>query len=181
MSLPEFRVAKVGHMQNGVLRIRGKEPESGQAGKMVLQLFFGFGCFACVLLFFSSYSESGFDDLYYLLESMALTLVFFTLMGFIPYFLLTHGIHLIRVVSGHHKLWWDDFTFDGEIVESRRFRFKASDIASVESGIKKFPDLDSWYYASVVDSGGIEIGRVMVVRSDRKKMVSYLSELFGVS
>ena len=47
--------------------------------------------------------------------------------------------------------------------------------------VKKIPDLDSWYYASVVDSGGIEIGRVMVVRSDRKKMVSYLSELFGVS
>ena len=35
--------------------------------------------------------------------------------------------------------------------------------------------------ASVIDSDGIEIGRVMVVRSDRKKMVSYLSELFGVS
>jgi len=181
MSLPEFRVAKVGHMQNGVLRIRGKEPESGQAGKMAFQLFFGFGCFASALLFFSSYSESGFDDLYYLLEFAALPLAFFTLMGFVPYFLLTHGIHMIRVVSGHHKLWWDDFTFDGETVKSRRFRFKAGDIASVEPGIKKFPDLDSWYYASVVDSGGIEIGRVMVVRSDRKKMVSYLSELFGVS
>lgn len=181
MSLPEFRVAKVDHMQNGVLRIRGKELDSSHAGKMAFQLFFGFGCFASAFSFFTSYSESGFDDLYYLLQSAALPLVFFTLMGFIPYFLLTHGIHLIRVVSGHHKLWWDDFTFDGETVKSRRFRFKASDIASVEPGIKKFPDLDSWYYASVVDSDGIEIGRVMVVRSDRKKMVSYLSELFGVS
>ena len=66
-------------------------------------------------------------------------------------------------------------------MKSGRFRFKASDISSVGSGVKKFPDLDSWYYASVIDSDGIEIGRVMVVRSDRKKMVSYLSELFGVS
>ena len=181
MSLPEFRVAKVGHMQNGVLRIRGKEPESGQAGKMAFQLFFGFGCFASALSFFTSYSEAGFDDSYYLLQSAALPLAFFTVVGLIPYLLLTYGLHLMRVVSGHHKLWWDDFTFDGEIVKSGRFRFKVSDISSVGSGVKKFPDLDSWYYASVIDSDGIEIGRVMVVRSDRKKMVSYLSELFGVS
>ena len=181
MGLPEFRVATVDHMRNGVVRVRGKESDSSHIGKLAFQLFFGFGCFASALIFFTSYSEAGFDDLYYLLESAALPLVFFTLMGFIPYFLLAHGLHLIRVVSGHHKLWWDDFTFNGETVKSRRFRFKASDIASVEPGIKKFPDLDSWYYASVVDSDGIEIGRVMVVRSDRKKMVSYLSELFGVS
>ena len=181
MGLPEFRVATVDHMRNGVVRVRGNESDSSHIGKLAFQLFFGFGCFASAMIFFSSYSESGFDDLYYLLESAAIPLVFFALMGFIPYFLLTHGIHLIRVVSGHHKLWWDDFTFNGETVKSGRFRFKASDIASVEPGIKKFPDLDSWYYASVVDSGGIEIGRVMVVRSDRKKMVSYLSELFGVS
>ena len=84
----------------------------------------------------------------------------------------------MRVVSGHHKLWWDDFTFDGETVKSRRFRFKASEISSVEPGIKKFPDLDSWYYASVVDSDGIEIGRVMVVRSDASQWSAYLSELF---
>ena len=181
MGLPEFRVATVDHMRNGVVRVRGKEPDSIQIGKLAFQLFFGFGCFASALFFFSSYSESGFDDSYYLLQSAALPLAFFTVVGLIPYLLLTYGLHLMRVVSGHHKLWWDDFTFDGEIVKSGRFRFKVSDISSVGSGVKKFPDLDSWYYASVIDSDGIEIGRVMVVRSDRKKMVSYLSELFGVS
>ena len=181
MGLPEFRVATVDHMRNGAVRVRGKEPDSSQAGKLVFQLFFGFGCFASAIIFFSSYSESGFDDSYYLLESAAFPLAFFTVVGLIPYLLLTYGLHLMRVVSGHHKLWWDDFTFDGGTVKSRRFRFKSSEISSVEPGVKKFPDLDSWYYASVVDSGGIEIGRVMVVRSDRKKMVSYLSELFGVS
>ena len=181
MGLPEFRVATVDHMRNGVVRVRGNESDSSHIGKLAFQLFFGFGCFASALIFFTSYSETGFDDLYYPLESAALPLAFFTVMGLIPYLLLTYGLHLMRVVSGHHKLWWDDFTFDGEIVKSGRFRFKVSDISSVGSGVKKFPDLDSWYYASVIDSDGIEIGRVMVVRSDRKKMVSYLSELFGVS
>ena len=66
MSLPEFSVAKVDHMQNGVVRIRGKELDSSQAGKMAFQLFFGFGCFVSGLFFFSSYSESGINDLYYL-------------------------------------------------------------------------------------------------------------------
>ena len=53
MGLPEFRVATVDHMRNGVVRVRGIEPDSSQAGKLAFQLFFGFGCFASCLLYTS--------------------------------------------------------------------------------------------------------------------------------
>ena len=84
MGLPEFRVATVDHMRNGVVRVRGKESDSSHIGKLAFQLFFGFGCFASALIFFTSYSETGFDALYYLLESAALPLAFFTIVGLIP-------------------------------------------------------------------------------------------------
>ena len=88
-------------------------------------------------------------------------------------------IRLVRSVTGYHKLWWDNFTFDGKSVKSGRFKINVGDISFVESGVQKFTDDEPWHYASVMSSNGVEIGRVMVVYRDKKKMVKYLSDLFG--
>ena len=178
MGLPEFSAATVEEMESGVVRIRGKGLELNKTANLTFLIFFGFGCFASAMIFFGSYSEAGFDDLGYLFGSAAFALVFFTLMGLIPYFLLTYGMRLLRVATGYHKLWWDDFTFDGKDVKSGRFKFNVGDISFVESGIQKFTESDPWHYASIMSSNGVEIGRVMVVYRDKKKMVNYLSDLF---
>ena len=176
MGLPEFSAATVEEMESGVVRIRGKGLELNKIANLTFLIFFGFGCFASAMIFFVGYSEVGVGT--ELFESAALPLVFFTLMGLIPYFLLTYGMRLLRVATGYHKLWWDDFTFDGKDVKSGRFKFNVGDISFVESGIQKFTDSDPWHYASIMSSNGVEIGRVMVVYRDKKKMVNYLSDLF---
>jgi len=181
MNPPTFHSAIVEDMHNGVVRIRGKEKTDIQiAGKLTFKLFFGFGCIATVIITVLNYSQFS-NELSSLLETAALILIFFTIMGLIPYLLLTYGLNILRVVGGHHKLWWDDFTFDGERVKSRKYKFKASDIAFVESRTQKFPENDSWHYASIMKSNGVEIGRVMVAYRDKKKMVKYLSDLFKTS
>ena len=65
--------------------------------------------------------------------------------------------------------------------EASQSTAEVEDISSVKSGIQKFADSDSWHYASIMNPNGVEIGRVMVVMGDKKKMVRYLSVLFGVS
>ena len=182
MSPPTFHAAIVENMHNGIVRIRGKEKTDIEiAGKLTFKLFFGFGCIATVIISVLNYSQLDSNELSFILQEAAFILIFFTIMGLIPYLLLTYGVNILRVVSGHHKLWWDDFTFDGESVKSRMYKFKASDIAFVESRTQKFPENDSWHYASIMKSNGVEIGRVMVAYRDKKKMVKYLSDLFETS
>ena len=108
-------------------------------------------------------------------------LVFFLAFALFSRLFVSGLIRLMRSVTGHHRLWWDDFTYDGRTVKSRKYKIDGFDISYVESGIQKFTDSDSWHYASIMNSKGVEIGRVMVVMKDKKKMVRYLSELFGVS
>ena len=179
MHPPAFSAAIVEEIESGVVRIRGKAQELSKIANLVFLLFFGFGCFVSLLFLFQTYSEVGFDDLGYQLPHVGLPLIFFGLMGFIPFLLLNYGIRLVRVATGHHKLWWDNFTFDGTNVKSGRFRINVGDISFVESGIHKFTDDEPWHYASVMSSDRVEIGRVMVVYRDKKKMVKYLSDLFG--
>ena len=69
----------------------------------------------------------------------------------------------------------------GKVVKSGRFKFNVGDISFVESGIQKFTESDPGHYASIMSSNGVEIGRGMGVYRDKKKMVKYLSDLFGVS
>jgi len=123
--------------------------------------------------------DSDENNLFYLLETAAFPIIGFTIIGSIFYITVSYGLHIIRVIFGYQKLWWDDFTFDGENIKSSRFKFKASEIAMIKSETKKFPDSDSWHYASIINSKGDEIGRVMVAYRDKKKMVKYLSDLFG--
>ena len=169
MNPPEFDSATVEEMPNGVIRVRG----NAQSFNELLYVLMGFAAF--ISIFFAILQPGSVINLF---GSAAFALVFFTLIGLIPYFLLTYGIRLLRVVTGYHKLWWDDFTFDGKDVKSGRFKINVGDISFVESGIQKFTDSDPWHYASIMSSNGVEIGRVMVVYRDKKKMVNYLSDLF---
>ncbi len=178
MAAPTFSSATVEVLPNGV-RIRGKALEASKIGKSAFLLFFGFGCVVSLLIFLLQIQAEGYAPLKFQLEQSLFIMLFFTLMGAIPYLLLTHGLHILRVATGYHKLWWDDFTYDGLYVKSRRYKFKSSEIKYVEPGIRKFPDNDSWHYASVMNHSGVEIGRVMVTYHDKRKMVKYLSDLFG--
>ena len=185
MVAQSFAEATVEEMHNGVIRVRGNGGFDGgelsKIGKFIFKLSFGFGCFFGVFISIMTYNDLDSDEnnLFYLLETAAFTIIGFTIIGSIFYITVSYGFHIIRVIFGYQKLWWDDFTFDGENIKSSRFKFKASEIAMIKSETKKFPDSDSWHYASIINSKGDEIGRVMVAYRDKKKMVKYLSDLFG--
>ena len=170
MNPPEFDSATVEEMPNGVIRVRG----NAQSFNELLYVLMGFAAFLSI--FFAI-----------LLPGSVITrigagigvLAFFLAFALFSRYFISGLIRLVRSVTGYHKLWWDNFTFDGKSVKSGRFKINVGDISFVESGIQKFTDSDSWHYASVMSSNGIEIGRVMVVYRDKKKMVNYLSDLFG--
>ncbi len=181
MNSPSFSAATVEEMHNGIVRIRGNGLVVSKIGKTTFLIFSVFGCVAALFVFFMNLQMEGVTGLKFAFAELAFIFLFFNLFGLFCYFLLTYGVYLLRVVTGYHKLWWDDFTYDGVTVKSMRYKFDSSNISFVESGIQKFPENDSWHYASIMNSSGIEIGRVMVVYRDKKKMVKYLSDLFGVS
>ena len=183
MNLPEFHLAKVKEMHNGVVRVKGNANTvnllrmNGGLGGVVLVGF-------CVIggLFIAvhslTYGENG------LFESVKLGLgVFLFFLAFILFVsvLLAGFITLLRSLGNYYQKYWDDFTFDGETVKSRRFQIDASEITFVRPRVGKSGD-DIEFSASVRSGskGGRELGRVVVDGFDIANMVEYLSSLFGV-
>ena len=181
MNPPEFHHAKVKEMHNGVVRVKGNANTvnllrmNGGLGGVVLVGF-------CVIggVFFSvmTYGENG------LFESVKLGLGFF--LFFLAFILLLTGlvsglISSLRMLGNYYQKYWDDFTFDGVTVKSRKFQTDASEITFVRPRVGKSGD-EIEFSASVRSGpkGGRELGRVVVDGFDIANMVEYLSSLFGV-
>lgn len=173
MSPPEFHSATVEEKPNGVIRVRGNAQSSFNE---LLYVLVGAAAFLSVFL---AILQPG--SVITRIGVAIGGLAFFLAFALFSRFFASGLIHLMRSVTGYHRLWWDDFTYDGRTVKARKYEIDGEDVSYVESGIQKFADSDSWHYASIMNSKGVEIGRVMVVKEDKKKMVGYLSDLFGVS
>ena len=131
MSPPEFHLAKVKEMHNGVVRVKGNANSVNllrMEGGFVGEVLVGF----CVILglFFSvmTYGENG------LFESVKIGLGVF--LFFIAFILLLTGlvsglISSLRSLGNYYQKYWDDFTFDGVTVKSRKFQIDASEITFV--------------------------------------------------
>ena len=169
MSPPEFDSATVEEMPNGVIRVRG----NAQSFNELLYVLMGFAAF--ISIFFAILQPG---SVITRIGAGIGVLAFFLAFALFSRYFISGLIRLVRSVTGYHKLWWDNFTFDGKSVKSGRFKINVGDISFVESGVQKFTDDEPWHYASVMSSNGVEIGRVMVVYRDKKKMVNYLSDLF---
>ena len=172
MSPPEFDSATVEEMPNGVIRVRG----NAQSINELLYVLMGF---AGLLSIFFAILQPG--SVITRIGSGIVVLAFFLAFALFSRYFVSVLIRLMRSVTGYYRLWWDEFTFDGRTVRSGKYKIEVGDISFVKSGIQKFADSDSWHYASIMNPNGVEIGRVMVVMGDKKKMVKYLSVLFGVS
>lgn len=172
MTLPEFDSATVEVKPNGVIRVRGNAQSFNE-------LFYGLiGAAAIASISVGILSEGS------MISKIGLgigALAFFLAFALFSRLFVSGLIRLMRSGTGYHRLWWDDFTYDGRTVKSKIYKIDGFDISYVESGIQKFTDSDSWHYVSIMKSNGVEIGRVMVVMKDKKKMARYLSGLFGVS
>ena len=181
MSSPAFQVATIEETNDRGVRVRGNAGNLDWLGKKIQFIFIGFGFFASIFILVIEITSEGINGLGYAIETTALILLFFILGAFFVRYIFFGGtIYLFRLVFRHHKLWWDDFTFDGKTVKSRKYKFDVSEISQVKKSMKKFDEVDNWYYASIINTSGTEIGRVMVVRNDHAKMVNYLSKLFGI-
>ena len=181
MNPPEFHLAKVKEMHNGVVRVKGNANSVNllrMDGGLVGVFLGGF----CVILsvFFSvmEYRENG------LLESAKVGLGVF--LFFLAFILLLTGlvsglISSLRLLGNYYQKYWDDFTFDGVTVKSRRFQIDASEITFVRPRVGKSGD-EIEFSASVRSGpkGGRELGRIVVDGFDIANMVDYLSSLFGV-
>ena len=181
MDPPEFRLARVKEMHNGVVRVKGN---ANSVNLFRMEGRFGGGVLVgfCVILsvFFSvmEYRENG------LLESAKVGLGVF--LFFLAFILILTGlvsglISSLRLLGNYYQKYWDDFTFDGVTVKSRRFQIDASEITFVRPRVGKSGD-DVEFSASVRSGpkGGRELGRIVVDGFDIANMVDYLSSLFGV-
>ena len=172
MTPPEFDSATVEVKPNGVIRVRGNAQSFNELFYVLIGAAALVSIFVGILSGGSMISKIGFG---------IGALVFFLAFALFSRLFVSGLIRLMRSGTGYHRLWWDDFTYDGRTVKSKKYKIDRFDISYVESGIQKFTDSDSWHYVSIMKSNGVEIGRVMVVMKDKKKMVRYLSDLFGVS
>ena len=181
MNPPEFHYAEVKEMHNGVVRVRGNANSVN-----LLRMDGGFGGVvlvgSCVIggIFFSvmTYGENG------LFESVKIG--FGVFLFFIAFILLLTGlvsglISSLRMLGNYYQKYWDDFTFDGVTVVSRKFQIDASEITFVRPRVGQRGD-DVEFSASVRSGpkGGRELGRIVVDGFDVANMVKYLSSLFGV-
>jgi len=183
MNPPEFHLAKVKEMHNGVVRVKGNansvnllRMEGGFGGEVLV----GFSVIGGI--FFAAwdmtYGENG------LFESVKIGLGVF--LFFIALILLLTGlvsglISSLRMLGNYYQKYWDDFTFDGVTVKSKRFQIDASEITFVRPRVDKSGD-EVEFFASVRSGpkGGRELGRVVVDGYDIANMVEYLSSQFGV-
>ena len=181
MNLPEFHLAKVKEMHNGVVRVKGNansinlfRMEGGFGGEVLV----GFCVIAGVFFSVMEYRENG------LFESAKVGLGVF--LFFLAFLVLLSGLFsgfmtLLRTLGNYYQKYWDDFTFDGVTVKSKRFQIDASEITLVRPRVDKSGD-DVEFSASVRSgaNGGRELGRIVVDGFDIAHMVEYLSSLFGV-
>lgn len=181
MSSPEFHLAKVKEMHNGVVRVNGNansinlfRMEGGFGGEVLVGFCVILGLFVSVM----TYGENG------LFESVKIGLGVF--LFFLAFWLLLSGLFscfmtFLRRLTNYHEKYWDDFTFDGMTVKSKRFQIDASEITFVRPRVDKSGD-DVEFSASVRSGtkGGRELGRVVVDGYDIANMVEYLSSLFDV-
>jgi len=183
MNLPEFRLAKVKEMHNGVVRVKGNANSINllrMEGGLVGAFLGGFCVLAGIFTFFSVLN----DDDSGLFESARLGLG--VSLFFLAFILLLTGlvsglISTLRLLGNYYQKYWDDFSFDGVTVKSRRFKIDASEITFVRPRAGKSGD-DIEFSASVRSGtkGGRELGRIVVDGFDIANMVDYLSSLFGV-
>ena len=181
MNLPKFHLAKVKEMQNGVVRVKGNANSLNlfrMEGEFAGVVLVGFCIIAGVFFSVMEYRENG------LFESAKVGLGVF--LFFLVFCLLLSGLFsvfmtLLRILGNYYQKYWDDFTFDGVIVKSRRFQIDASEITFVRPRVSKSGD-DVEFSASVRSGskGGRELGRIVVDGFDIANMVEYLSSLFGV-
>jgi len=181
MNPPEFHLAKVKEMHNGVVRVKGNansvnlfRMEGGFGGEVLV----GFCVISGVFFSVMEYRENG------LFESAKVGLGVF--LFFLAFCLLLSGLFsgfmtLLRILGNYYQKYWDDFTFDGVTVKSRRFQIDASEITFVRPRVGQSGD-DVEFSASVRSGpkGGRELGRIVVDGFDIANMVEYLSSLFGV-
>jgi len=183
MSSPEFHLAKVKEMHNGVVRVKGNansinlfRMEGGFGGEVAVGFCVIGGIFATAWMM-----QDGENGLF---ESAKFGLGFFLV--FLSLFLFVSGLlaafmTLLRSLGNYYQKYWDDFTFDGVTVKSRKFQIDASEITFVRPRVDKSGD-DVEFSASVRSGpkGGRELGRVVVDGYDIANMVEYLSSQFGV-
>lgn len=172
MSPPKFDSATVEEMPNGAIKVRGNAQSFNELLYVLMAAAAFLSIFVAILQPGSAITRIG---------AGIGVLAFFLVFALFSRYFVSGLIRLMRSVTGYRRLWWDEFTYDGRTVRSGKYKFEVADISFVESGIQKFADSDSWHYASIMNSNGVEVGRVMVVMGDKKKMVRYLSVLFGVS
>jgi len=183
MSPPEFHLAKVKEMHNGVVRVKGNansinlfRMEGGFGGEVAVGSCVIGGIFATAWMM-----QDGENGLF---ESAKFGLGFFLV--FLSLFLFVSGLlaafmTLLRSLGNYYQKYWDDFTFDGVTVKSRKFQIDASEITFVRPRVGKSGD-EIEFSASVRSGpkGGRELGRVVVDGYDIANMVEYLSSQFGV-
>ncbi len=183
MNPPEFHYAKVKEMHNGVVRVKGNansinlfRMEGGFAGEVLVGFCVIGGIFATAWMMTNG--ETG------LFESAKFGLGAF--LFFLAIFLFVSGLlaafmNLLRSLGNYYQKYWDDFTFDGVTVKSRKFQIDASEITFVRPRVDKSGD-EVEFSASVRSGpkGGRELGRIVVDGFDVANMVEYLSSLFDV-
>ena len=181
MSSPEFQIAKVKQMDNGVVRVRGNansvnllQMEGGFGGAVLV----GFSVIGGIFFTAMTYGENG------LFESVKIGLgvfLFFIAFAFLLTGLVSGLISSLRMLGNYYQRYWDDFTFDGVTVKSRKFLIDASEITFVRPRVDKSGD-EVVFFASVRSGpkGGRELGRIVVDGTDIGNMVEYLSSLFDV-
>ena len=176
MNPPEFHYAEVKEMHNGVVRVRGNansvnllRMDGGFTGVVLVGFCVIGGIFSSVM----TYGENG------LFESVKIGLGVF--LFFIAFILLLTGlvsglISSLRMLGNYYQKYWDDFTFDGVTVVSRKFQIDASEITFVRPRVGQSGD-DVEFSASVRSGpkGGRELGRIVVDGFDVANMVKYLS------
>lgn len=181
MSSPEFHLAKVKEMHNGVVRVKGNANSVNllrMEGGLVGVLLVGFCVINGLIFSVMEYRENG------LFESATVGLGVF--LFWIALILLLTGlvsglISSLRSLGNYYQKYWDDFTFDGVTVKSRKFQIDASEITFVRPRVDKSGD-EVEFSASVRSGpkGGRELGRIVVDGFDVANMVEYLSSLFDV-
>ena len=170
MNPPDFHQATIEELGDGRIRIKG----NAQDLNIILYIIITFGIIGAIFI-----GLQASDNPTSSIGLGLMTFVFFSIFGLFIRFLFIPFLLILLRSGNYYKLWWNDFTFNGKTVISGKFSIDVSKIGFIEPFVMKNPESDDWYYAQILNSNGIEIGRVHVIRDDLSAMVKYLSDLFG--